>query len=73
MQCLHDPIQQTQSVHIWSDEPTIVTSSINTEGCLQYLRAPIERAIICFMITTVLILAVQVNWTFRFSAVLMNK
>ncbi|XP_044754210.1 peripherin-2 [Coccinella septempunctata] len=59
MQCLHDPIQQTQSVHIWSDEPTIVTSSINTEGCLQYLRAPIEKAIICFMISTVLILVFQ--------------
>lgn len=59
MQCLHDPIQQTQSVHIWSDEPTIVTSSINTEGCLQYLKAPIEKAIISFIITTVLIIAFQ--------------
>ncbi|KAL3269978.1 hypothetical protein HHI36_009033 [Cryptolaemus montrouzieri] len=61
MQCLHDPIQQTQSAHIWSDEPTIMTSSINTEGCLKYLRAPIEKAIISFIITTVFILVLQVT------------
>ncbi|KAK9876900.1 hypothetical protein WA026_015936 [Henosepilachna vigintioctopunctata] len=60
MQCLHDRIQQTQSAHIWSDDPSVMTSSINTEGCLKYLRAPIERAIVSFVVTTVLIMIIQV-------------
>lgn len=61
MQCLHDPIQQKESSHIWIDEPTLILSSINSNGCLKKLRLPIEKAVITFIVTTVLIILVQIT------------
>ncbi|XP_057652761.1 peripherin-2-like [Diorhabda carinulata] len=49
MQCLHDPIQQTEFTHLWVAEPTFVTDSINTKGCLNILRKPITWTINAFV------------------------
>ncbi|XP_050498757.1 RDS/peripherin-like protein xRDS35 [Diabrotica virgifera virgifera] len=49
LQCLHDPIQQTEYAHIWVDEPSIVMESINTKGCLNLIRKPITWTINLFV------------------------
>ncbi|CAG9862068.1 unnamed protein product [Phyllotreta striolata] len=49
LQCLHDPIQQREFSHIWTDEPNIITDSINTKGCLDSMRRPIEAVIRAFV------------------------
>lgn len=52
MQCLHDPVQQAEYAHIWVDEPNIVTDSLNTKGCLDLIRKPIDGTIKAFVVSS---------------------
>lgn len=60
MQCLHDPLQQIEYTHIWIDEPSIATDSINNKGCLTELRKPITAAINTFIGLTVVVTILHV-------------
>ncbi|XP_071050358.1 peripherin-2 [Onthophagus taurus] len=59
MQCLHDPLQQIQSVHLWHEQPKLVLESINTEGCLDKLRAPIRWSLIGFTVVCTFLVLFQ--------------
>ncbi|KAG5872330.1 hypothetical protein JTB14_023598 [Gonioctena quinquepunctata] len=59
MQCFHDPVQQVQYAHIWVDEPTVVTDSINTKGCLDNFRRPIGSVINVFIFLSSMILIIH--------------
>ncbi|KRT80346.1 Tetraspannin, partial [Oryctes borbonicus] len=60
MQCLHDPLQQAQSSHLWKEQPKLVVESINTDGCLDKLRAPIRESMIGLLIVCILLVVLQV-------------
>ncbi|KAI4461452.1 tetraspanin ec2 domain superfamily [Holotrichia oblita] len=59
MQCLHDPLQQAQSAHLWKEQPKLVVESINTDGCLNKLRAPIRLSMIGFLIICIFLIILQ--------------
>lgn len=61
MQCFHDPLQQLESSHIWSEEPDLVTSSINVGGCLQILRGPVQISLSIYIILVVFIVLLHVR------------
>lgn len=60
MQCLHDPLQQAQSAHLWKEQPKLVVESINTDGCLNKLRGPIRLSMIGFLIICIFLIILQV-------------
>ncbi|KAJ8946890.1 hypothetical protein NQ318_008246 [Aromia moschata] len=60
MQCLHDPLQQAQYAHIWVDEPTVVTDSIHSKGCLEGLKKPIVAVIDLFIFFTSVIFILHI-------------
>jgi hypothetical protein len=60
MQCLHDPLQQARSHHVWADQPSLVADSLNTEGCLGKLKVPIKSALSTFILLVVVNCIVQV-------------
>ncbi|KAJ8975451.1 hypothetical protein NQ317_000700 [Molorchus minor] len=60
MQCLHDPLQQSQYAHVWVDEPTIVKDSINSKGCLDDLKKPITAVIGLFIFFSSMVLILHI-------------
>ncbi|KAH0811421.1 hypothetical protein GEV33_011373 [Tenebrio molitor] len=59
MQCLHDPLQQARSHHVWADQPSLVADSLNTDGCLGKLKVPIKSALSTFILLVVVNCIVQ--------------
>lgn len=59
MQCLHDPLQQVQSAHLWREQPEFVLESINNEGCLKIIKSPIEKSLTAFVLVGSLIVILQ--------------
>lgn len=60
MQCFHDPLQQPESAHIWSDDPELVTESIYEVGCLQILRSPVQTSLSIYIVLVVFIVIIHV-------------
>lgn len=63
MQCFHDPLQQLQSVHLWSEQPDVPVESIHAIGCLETLRAPIQRALKGYVVIAILTFIMHVSTT----------
>lgn len=68
MQCFHDPLQQLESSHIWSDDPDLVISSIYEQGCLQILRAPVQTSLSIYIVLVVFIVLLHVRILFNFAS-----
>ncbi|XP_066248023.1 photoreceptor outer segment membrane glycoprotein 2-like [Euwallacea similis] len=43
LQCLHDPLQQVEFTNVWVDKPNTVTDSLNTIGCVEKMKIPLEQ------------------------------
>lgn len=61
MQCFHDPLQQIESSHIWSDEPDLVSTSIYESGCLEILRGPVQVSLSIYIVLVVFIVLLHVR------------
>lgn len=66
MQCFHDPLQQLESSHIWTDEPDLVTSSIYQRGCLEVLRHPVQVSLNIYIALVVFIILLHVTVFFSY-------
>lgn len=62
MQCLHDPLQQTPSVHIWADQPDVVLDSIHNQGCLEALRTPLLNSLMDYILLIVTMTIIHVSY-----------
>lgn len=61
MQCFHDPLQQLESSHIWTDDPDLVTTSIYEKGCLEILRGPVQTSLSVYIVLVVFIVLLHVK------------